>query len=67
MRANDLLTEMYDPAEDHFGRMAMDDTRRPRLTLHHLQRLRKARDVQRYEKEQHLLTLPDIYSQPTPQ
>lgn len=39
----------------------MDDTRRPRLTMLHLQKLRKSRDAERFEKEQHLDFLPDMY------
>lgn len=39
----------------------MDDTRRPRLTMVHLQKLRKARDVERYETAQHVNFLPDMY------
>lgn len=41
----------------------MDDTRRPRLTMLHIQKLRKARDVEKYEKAQHLNFLPDMYGQ----
>jgi len=41
--------------------MKLDDTRRPRLTLMHLQRLRKARDVERVDRAQHLDSLPEIY------
>lgn len=39
----------------------MDDTRRPRLTMTHLQKLRKARDTERVEKAQHLDFLPSMY------
>lgn len=39
----------------------MDDTRRPRLTMLHLQKLRKARDVERYEQAKHINFLPDMY------
>lgn len=39
----------------------MDDTRRPRLTILHLQKLRKARDIERYETAQHVNFLPDMY------
>ena len=39
----------------------MDDTRRPRLTMLHIQKLRKSRDVEKYEKTQHLEFLPDMY------
>lgn len=41
----------------------MDDTRRPRLTMLHLQKLRKARDVEKYDQAQHLDFLPDMYGQ----
>lgn len=41
----------------------MDDTRRPRLTMLHIQKLRKARDAEKYEKAQHLEFLPDMYGQ----
>jgi hypothetical protein len=41
----------------------MDDTRRPRLTMLHLQKLRKSRDAEKYEKAQHLTFLPDMYGQ----
>jgi len=61
MRAVEMLTEFYDPADDTLGQAKMDDTRRPRLTLHHLQKLRKSRDAEKYEKVQHLEFLPDMY------
>jgi hypothetical protein len=63
MKAKELLVEMYDPADDRLGVAHMDDTRRPRLTMLHLQKLRKARDVEKYEKAQHLNFLPDMYAQ----
>lgn len=61
MKAKDLLCEYYNPADDTLGQAKMDDTRRPRLTMVHLQKLRKARDAERYEQEQHLTFLPDMY------
>lgn len=61
MRAADLLVEFYDPADDKLGQAKMDDTRRPRLTMTHLQKLRKSRDAERYEQAQHLNFLPDMY------
>lgn len=63
MKAKDLLVEFYDPADDELGVAHMDDTRRPRLTMTHLQKLRKARDAEKYEKAQHLNFLPDMYGQ----
>jgi hypothetical protein len=64
MLAKELLVEFYDPADDELGQAKMDDTRRPRLTMHHLQKLRKARDAEKYDKAQHLDFLPDMYGQP---
>lgn len=53
--------EFYNPADDQLGIAHMDDTRRPRLTMIHLQKLRKARDVEKYETAQHVSFLPDMY------
>lgn len=64
MKAKDLLVEFYDPADDELGQAKMDDTRRPRLTMLHLQKLRKSRDAEKYETAQHLDFLPDMYGQP---
>lgn len=61
MRAKEILVEMYDPADDELGQAKMDDTRRPRLTMLHLSKLRKARDSEKYERAQHLEFLPDMY------
>ena len=63
MNARELLVEFYDPADDQLGIAHMDDTRRPRLTMLHLQKLRKSRDVEKYETAQHLNFLPDMYGQ----
>lgn len=63
MNAKELLVEYYDPADDTLGQAHMDDTRRPRLTMIHLQKLRKARDVEKYEQAQQLEFLPDMYGQ----
>lgn len=63
MKAHEMLVEYYDPADDELGKAKMDDTRRPRLTMFHLQKLRKSRDVESYEKAQHINFLPDMYGQ----
>lgn len=63
MKAKDLLVEYYDPADDELGQAKMNDTRRPRLTMLHLQKLRKSRDAEKYETAQHLNFLPDMYDQ----
>lgn len=61
MKARELLCEFYDPSDDELGQAHMDDTRRPRLTMMHIQKLRKSRDAEKYEKAQHLNFLPDMY------
>ena len=63
MLARELLVEFYDPASDELGIAHKDDTRRPRLTMMHLQKLRKARDVAKLETAEHLNFLPDMYGQ----
>lgn len=67
MLARELLVEFYEPQSDQFGKASMDDTRRPRLTLIHLQKLRKARDAENYDRVKHLEFLPDMYGQPPEQ
>lgn len=62
MLAKELLVEFYDPADDELGVAHMDDTRRPRLTMLHLQKLRKCRDIEKYETAQHINFLPDMYA-----
>ena len=63
MNAKELLVEFYNPEDDQLGKAKMDDTRRPRLTIMHIQKLRKSRDAEKYEKAQHLDFLPDMYGQ----
>ena len=67
MLAKELLVEFYDPADDNLGQAHMDDTRRPRLTMVHLQKLRKSRDVEKYERTQHMEFLPNMYGQSSEQ
>ena len=54
MRAYEFITETefgrYDPAEDTLSIRRLGDTRKPRITLWHLNRLKKIRAVRRWEK-----------------
>lgn len=61
MRASDLLNEFYDPASDNLMTYDYDDTRRPRLTLHKISKLRTMRDTERVDKQQYLEFLPSMY------
>jgi hypothetical protein len=66
MRAKDLLVEFYEPADDQLSHQDYDDTRRPRLTMRHLHKLRVSKDMEKLDKEQHLDFLPSMYA-PTPE
>jgi serine/threonine protein kinase HipA of HipAB toxin-antitoxin module len=43
MRTTDFDATYYEPSEDKYAIQQLDDTRRPRLTLKHLNRLKKMR------------------------
>jgi hypothetical protein len=61
LRAKEILVEFYDMEDDKLSTQYLSDTRRPRLTFHHLQRLRKSKDIEKVEKADHLKSLPDMY------
>jgi len=48
-----ILNEYYDPELDDFSKAELTDTRRPRLTLRHLNKLRKVRELRRLEQAAH--------------
>lgn len=64
MKAKDLLVEFYDPADDEQAKIEMSDTRRPRLTLRHLHKLRKMRDLQAADKAEHAQFVQQMYGTP---
>lgn len=64
MRAKHLLCEFYEPADDKLNQAELSDTRRPRLTLKHLNKLRKLRDIEREERAEHLKIVQVIYKNP---
>jgi hypothetical protein len=49
MRYSDL-TENYSPDEDNHNQIELDDTRKDRLTLVHLSKLRKMREFRKYQE-----------------
>lgn len=61
--ARELLVEFYNPADDKLAKAHIDDTRRPRLTMMHLQKLRKSKDARQYDNAVHMEHLPDMYSE----
>lgn len=64
MKARDLLFEFYEPADDEQMKAELSDTRRPRLTLRHIQKLRKMRDVRAQDRKEYLQTVQDVYGAP---
>ena len=63
MRAREMMVEFYDPADDNAGQYDYDDTRRPRLTLRHLHKLRLTKDTKAIDQAEHLAFLPSMYNQ----
>lgn len=66
-----LLTEFFNSAEteqykekDDQSVLKLDDTRKVRLTLLHLNRLRSANDVRKFENEKKAEELTDQYKAP---
>ena len=67
MNAKDLLVEFYNPALDDIAMYHFDDTRRPRLTFGHIQKLRKSKDLEAVDNAQHKDFIPDMYATPEPE
>jgi hypothetical protein len=55
------LLEFYYPEDDKASVIDYDDSRRPRLTLKHLNRLRRNKDISAEEKQSYLQFLPSMY------
>lgn len=62
MKARDMLVEFYDAADDDIASRDYDNTRRPRLTMAQLHRLRKAKDMERADNAAHMAFIPDMYN-----
>ncbi len=59
-----LITENYFPEDDEANKISMSDTRRPRLTLRHLNKLRKIQELKRLEGEAHDEFVKTMYGTP---
>jgi len=58
------LREYYEAEDDNFNSDKIDDARKNRLTLNHLNKLRKKRELERLEKQQRTNDYSQIYSKP---
>ena len=64
MRAGEFEAEYYDAGNDRFGQAQISDTRKPRLTLRNLNKLKKMRAAQDLENAMRTDTLDIIYGTP---
>lgn len=61
---NRIINEHYAPEDDKMNQAKMGDTRRPRLTLRHLNKLRKIQELKRLENEAHDDFVKTMYGTP---
>jgi hypothetical protein len=65
MRFNDLINQQDEIEEEIDPEVAFyGDMRRKRLTLEHVNRLRKVRDLRDYENKQRLKFVKTMYARP---
>ena len=64
MRDAEFLKEYYDAEENNFANRKIDDTRKTRLTLKHINRLRKQREVHNIEHATRTQRVKKIYARP---
>lgn len=64
MRSREFLKEYHDKSEDKYSFVNIDHKRRPRITLRHLQKLRKTRSIEDLEQKQRIDDVAYIYGQP---
>lgn len=64
MRGHEFLKEYYSEQDDKYTVVQIDHKRRPRITLRHLQKLRKTRSIEDLEQKQRIDDMSYIYGQP---
>jgi hypothetical protein len=63
----DQIPELYHSEKDDNSVMKLKDLRKTRLTLGHLNKLRMANDIRKFEKEEEVTGLQDQYKAPAPE
>jgi hypothetical protein len=63
----DQIPELYHSEKDDNSVMKLKDLRKTRLTLGHLNKLRMANDIRKFEKEEEVKGLQDQYKAPAPE
>lgn len=64
MRSTEILKEYYDAEDDNYNNRQIDDVRKSRLTLKHINRLRKQREVHNIEHASRMERIKKIYAKP---
>jgi hypothetical protein len=64
VRSTDILNEYYDAENDDYNNRKVDDVRKQRLTLKHINRLRKQREVHNIEHATRVERIKKIYAKP---
>lgn len=65
MRSGEFLREYYEAQDDEYSNRDINDVRRSRLTLKHLNRLRKQREIHKVEHASRLEKVQQIYRTPS--
>ena len=65
MKLFEVKEGFQDPKENEFEVAEKSDTRRPRLTLEHLGKLRKMREIRKLENEERKELFKRIYARPS--
>jgi hypothetical protein len=58
------LNEFYNPEKDQYQKREPEDTRKSKLTLEELNKLRKIRDIRKAEDIEHRKFVRTMYAQP---
>lgn len=64
MKSHEFLKEYYNEKDDQYTVVSIDHHRRPRITLRHLQKLRKTRSIEDLEQKQRIDDVAYIYGRP---
>ena len=64
MRSGEFLVEYYDAEDNEYANRKIDDVRRKRLTLKHINRLRKQREIHNVEHASRTNRVKKIYGRP---
>jgi len=64
MKSIEFLKEYYDEDDDKYNVVNIDHKRRPKITLRHLQKLRKTRSIEDLEQKQRIDDMAYIYGSP---